>query len=130
MRGWNAGCGMRDAGCGMRERAMRDAELVLHRSSCDGFEQFAFAAGERACRTRGERPDLERAEARAHEPENLQAERLENPAHLAVLALADRNGELPQAVAHRVRLDVVGFHEAVRSEEHTSELQSRQYLVC
>src|SRR3712207_8635429 len=25
---------------------------------------------------------------------------------------------------------VVGVHHAVRSEEHTSELQSRQYLVC
>src|SRR3712207_7376917 len=24
----------------------------------------------------------------------------------------------------------VGLHAAVRSEEHTSELQSRQYLVC
>src|SRR3712207_7495429 len=26
--------------------------------------------------------------------------------------------------------DVASLHAAVRSEEHTSELQSRQYLVC
>src|SRR3712207_8060157 len=29
-----------------------------------------------------------------------------------------------------VREDVVGHHFLGRSEEHTSELQSRQYLVC
>src|SRR3712207_8898135 len=28
------------------------------------------------------------------------------------------------------RLDRLGEREVVRSEEHTSELQSRQYLVC
>src|SRR3712207_7494490 len=41
------------------------------------------------------------------------------------------------AAAHRVEIGVaaardrrVHRHGAVRSEEHTSELQSRQYLVC
>src|SRR3712207_8422747 len=33
----------------------------------------------------------------------------------------DRVGAVP---------DAAGEHPAVRSEEHTSELQSRQYLVC
>src|SRR3712207_7053068 len=27
-------------------------------------------------------------------------------------------------------LGIVGYHDKQRSEEHTSELQSRQYLVC
>src|SRR3712207_8961998 len=46
----------------------------------------------------------------------------------------------PRAVAGRARalgvgaeqrrLDAVGLRERLRSEEHTSELQSRQYLVC
>src|SRR3712207_8834112 len=40
---------------------------------------------------------------------------------------ADRKlGERPQAVRELKQLDVAD----VRSEEHTSELQSRQYLVC
>src|SRR3712207_7493047 len=40
--------------------------------------------------------------------------------------LADRHGERgPGGARHRA-----GGPAAVRSEEHTSELQSRQYLVC
>src|SRR3712207_7984202 len=31
---------------------------------------------------------------------------------------------------HRVRVGVLGLQVGDRSEEHTSELQSRQYLVC
>src|SRR3712207_8082424 len=31
---------------------------------------------------------------------------------------------------HRARLDVRALADGGRSEEHTSELQSRQYLVC
>src|SRR3712207_456164 len=40
--------------------------------------------------------------------------------------------EAREDVLERARLDVVGARAAVggRSEEHTSELQSRQYLVC
>src|SRR3712207_7722453 len=37
--------------------------------------------------------------------------------------------ELADAVQHRVDL-VEGTLTRLRSEEHTSELQSRQYLVC
>src|SRR3712207_8625105 len=37
------------------------------------------------------------------------------------LALGDRPGQLSKRLAHQAGL---------RSEEHTSELQSRQYLVC
>src|SRR3712207_7886933 len=33
-------------------------------------------------------------------------------------------------LGERTQLDDVGDHRAARSEEHTSELQSRQYLVC
>src|SRR3712207_8626456 len=39
-----------------------------------------------------------------------------------------------RAVGHRLALDAVELHalgvDEGRSEEHTSELQSRQYLVC
>src|SRR3712207_7038930 len=35
-----------------------------------------------------------------------------------------------RALAARVRMDPVAIRVFVRSEEHTSELQSRQYLVC
>src|SRR3712207_8888834 len=57
---------------------------------------------------------------------------------LAHARLGDRQQQLPHA-AVAVRADVLGHvGEApadrrlalVRSEEHTSELQSRQYLVC
>src|SRR3712207_6884567 len=42
--------------------------------------------------------------------------------HQAALPVAERQGRTPQPhPGHRVGL---------RSEEHTSELQSRQYLVC
>src|SRR3712207_7335118 len=34
------------------------------------------------------------------------------------------------AVVARVRVDEAADRAALRSEEHTSELQSRQYLVC
>src|SRR3712207_7379181 len=34
------------------------------------------------------------------------------------------------AGAHHVQADDGGQHDEPRSEEHTSELQSRQYLVC
>src|SRR5947209_14609936 len=39
---------------------------------------------------------------------------------------------LPEPLAEDARLEdlEVGLHVQVRSEEHTSELQSRQYLVC
>src|SRR3712207_8522019 len=33
-------------------------------------------------------------------------------------------------VLHAAEVGLAGAVEAVRSEEHTSELQSRQYLVC
>src|SRR3712207_8146173 len=37
---------------------------------------------------------------------------------------------LVEAAAEAVLLLSLAVHVAVRSEEHTSELQSRQYLVC
>src|SRR3712207_8341425 len=63
--------------------------------------------------------------------------RSDQPGHR--LALVDRVGQhrlQPRRLADRghgrvVRQAVIGAGEArVRSEEHTSELQSRQYLVC
>src|SRR3712207_9127575 len=44
----------------------------------------------------------------------------------AVLELHQLVGELDQGGDHGVELKIV----KIRSEEHTSELQSRQYLVC
>src|SRR3712207_9023421 len=44
--------------------------------------------------------------------------RLARPRHRAAAVGADRSGRGRRAVGHH------------RSEEHTSELQSRQYLVC
>src|SRR3712207_7571533 len=34
------------------------------------------------------------------------------------------------SAAYRIGANVLGFDSIQRSEEHTSELQSRQYLVC
>src|SRR3712207_6865582 len=52
-----------------------------------------------------------------------------------LLDLADEDGvgavgEMPDPPAQYRRLGVGQARGAVRSEEHTSELQSRQYLVC
>src|SRR3712207_8330515 len=59
----------------------------------------------------------------AVEPAELGHELLE----LAVDLLArDR----PAALGLEVHVQHVGEHAPLRSEEHTSELQSRQYLVC
>src|SRR3712207_7522812 len=44
---------------------------------------------------------------------------------LAALDVTDRLGDV-----HRDRAGLGVRHETARSEEHTSELQSRQYLVC
>src|SRR3712207_7443833 len=50
--------------------------------------------------------------------------------HLVLPVERDRAGQVPLAVQVRVLVDL-GDHDAgIRSEEHTSELQSRQYLVC
>src|SRR3712207_7801834 len=43
--------------------------------------------------------------------------------------LVDEHPEAVEAVSARGRMDVE-VELVVRSEEHTSELQSRQYLVC
>src|SRR3712207_8127921 len=53
----------------------------------------------------------------------------------AVLVHGDPHGRrvelgLEVAGAEQQRLQRVGHRRLVRSEEHTSELQSRQYLVC
>src|SRR3712207_8040458 len=56
------------------------------------------------------------------------------PAHLAHRLAQDGRdlGRLPcrRAGEDRCEAVVAGASEHVRSEEHTSELQSRQYLVC
>src|SRR3712207_8417202 len=56
---------------------------------------------------------LVRAAAAAHDPQDAQA-----PRERVHVGLEDVGGEGPVRVARN------------RSEEHTSELQSRQYLVC
>src|SRR3712207_8636285 len=51
-------------------------------------------------------------------------------AHQWLFRAAAIGGRIPRA-AHDVRWGVVrARHLGLRSEEHTSELQSRQYLVC
>src|SRR3712207_7876987 len=46
-------------------------------------------------------------------------------------AFIDRELYLPEEWAHdQERRKRTGVPEEIRSEEHTSELQSRQYLVC
>src|SRR3712207_7014043 len=47
----------------------------------------------------------------------------------AALEVAELLSSSPQT-ALALRLDLGGFFGRGRSEEHTSELQSRQYLVC
>src|SRR3712207_8979662 len=49
----------------------------------------------------------------------------DGPLELELAGLADGQAEVAADVARRLDLDV-----GPRSEEHTSELQSRQYLVC
>src|SRR3712207_7845552 len=48
----------------------------------------------------------------------------EDPQHRAHGGVGGRVGEVGHDLGHG------GFATPVRSEEHTSELQSRQYLVC
>src|SRR5438445_7987848 len=43
------------------------------------------------------------------------------------VASANPSGENPDEICQLFSIDTFGVH---RSEEHTSELQSRQYLVC
>src|SRR3712207_6940404 len=53
----------------------------------------------------------------------LDRRRLRAPAGTGRVDRRGHPGQPPQAGVHR-------DHERARSEEHTSELQSRQYLVC
>src|SRR3712207_7554100 len=46
-----------------------------------------------------------------------------------IASLASRRGSFPLA-RHRLGCGTLVRHTNLRSEEHTSELQSRQYLVC
>src|SRR3712207_7932937 len=65
-------------------------------------------------------------------------ERLAEPHHLGVALPLRVEVGAPLAAAHRQRRERVledllereELQQAERSEEHTSELQSRQYLVC
>src|SRR5258707_2189101 len=52
----------------------------------------------------------------------------QHAAHHAGVGGAQRIGGLHQVLARAAHGD--GHHQRDRSEEHTSELQSRQYLVC
>src|SRR5258707_7842877 len=49
---------------------------------------------------------------------------------LHLISLAHRPQACTQLVGHLVRCDSSNPSSIFRSEEHTSELQSRQYLVC
>src|SRR3712207_7250427 len=58
--------------------------------------------------------------------------RIQRPAERDLLAFLLRRDDVPAGDQRRrqVDLDVVTLAGRKRSEEHTSELQSRQYLVC
>src|SRR3712207_7847721 len=59
--------------------------------------------------------------------------KLSNPEKIAqeIVALANTGGgTIVFGVNDQMRVEGVDDAEMVRSEEHTSELQSRQYLVC
>src|SRR3712207_8197478 len=48
-----------------------------------------------------------------------------------VAAVGDRDADLAHLPARELMIGVIArLRRQVRSEEHTSELQSRQYLVC
>src|SRR3712207_6897373 len=55
--------------------------------------------------------------------------RVYGPVTVAI-AVRSRAGVHPDAVMRHHRRDAEAVRLAARSEEHTSELQSRQYLVC
>src|SRR3712207_6898351 len=64
---------------------------------------------------------------------NVLSTQLEETAALrkALRGIQAVEDSLPYDAKKRVREDIpVGVYDVVRSEEHTSELQSRQYLVC
>src|SRR3712207_7758185 len=64
---------------------------------------------------------------RSDEPKRAGVPRDAVDAAVEVDLLLDPLGVARQEVVRQVRLQV---QQALRSEEHTSELQSRQYLVC
>src|SRR3712207_8835384 len=51
------------------------------------------------------------------------------PNNMATVCLYGRNSFIP-TIGNNQIVSQGFFHEIQRSEEHTSELQSRQYLVC
>src|SRR3712207_7167273 len=53
-----------------------------------------------------------------------------NTLELTCLQLSNRPDGIVEALRRRTRLQACKDCQATRSEEHTSELQSRQYLVC
>src|SRR5258707_7147652 len=57
---------------------------------------------------------------------------IEEPSRPSSSAGAGRNGRPSRRCRHRTRTDrpAPALLDGLRSEEHTSELQSRQYLVC
>src|SRR3712207_6380714 len=90
----------------------------------------------------GERPRTDYVElARALDADVMDMQYLTERASPLVRAMARRGGSVPAQVVEAflrqgryehvvARADRLGLPLALRSEEHTSELQSRQYLVC
>src|SRR3712207_8490550 len=59
----------------------------------------------------------------------LGRQRVDRLAHRLQLQARDLGVQVDRQVVH-ARLQLAGVLDEPRSEEHTSELQSRQYLVC
>src|SRR3712207_7102828 len=57
-------------------------------------------------------------------------QRIADDLHHALVHLVDGGRVLDAAASQALKVEELGLDEGVRSEEHTSELQSRQYLVC
>src|SRR3712207_8568224 len=74
------------------------------------------------------RVDMEEVERLAHEhrPKLIVAGWSAYPRQLDFAAFR----EIADSVGAKLMVDMAHFAGLVRSEEHTSELQSRQYLVC
>src|SRR5690606_41561721 len=74
---------------------------------------------------RREHAGLEVADVHHHEHVALEHQRQEQPHPPAEQPLRE-----PHAIEHVVAIELLDLEERARSEEHTSELQSRENLVC
>src|SRR3712207_2172864 len=78
---------------------------VLVARADDRVDRLPLLRRERPRLARAQRAQPDRPELRADEMLDLEAQRLAQPAHLAVPPLGDRDEELPPALSQRLRVD-------------------------